>query len=87
MYEVEVTDLNDRGGARHAYRLDLLVPEPDYRLTAKADRFVIEPGQTVEAVGVSAHGEVAGLRAGGTTTGTSPRPGAPENTPLLNVPA
>lgn len=48
VYEIEITDLNDRGSPRHAYRVDLIVPEPNYRLTVKSDRFTMEPGKTLE---------------------------------------
>lgn len=45
LYRVNVRDLNGRGGARFAYLLRVLVPEPDFDVSLAADRFDVTPGK------------------------------------------
>ena len=47
-YRVSVRDLNGRGGPRFAYLLTAGPPQPDVRLTLKADRYDITPGKPLE---------------------------------------
>ncbi len=47
-YRLVIRDLNGFGGPRYVYRLDALTPEPDFRLSVKGDRFILEPGKSVE---------------------------------------
>ncbi len=47
-YRVVVGDLNDAGGPRHVYRLDVAPRSPEARLRLKADRFTIEQGKPLE---------------------------------------
>jgi hypothetical protein len=48
-YRVVVADLNDAGGPRHAYRLDVTpAAAPETRLVLKADRFTMAPGKPLE---------------------------------------
>jgi hypothetical protein len=43
-YRIHVQDLNGRGGARFAYLLQVLVPEPDFDVSLATDRFDLTPG-------------------------------------------
>ena len=47
-FRLEIRDLNNRGGSRYVYRLDLLTPEPDVALTLKTDRFTLSPDKPLE---------------------------------------
>jgi hypothetical protein len=49
-YRVIVRDLNDRGGPRFAYLLQVLVPEPDFVLALAADQFTLTPGKPTDIV-------------------------------------
>jgi hypothetical protein len=47
---VEVRDLYQGSGLRHAYRLTLTHPAPDFALTVPTDRVGVAPGQTMDFV-------------------------------------
>lgn len=47
-YRIEVRDLHSEGGYRYVYRLRAFSPEPDYDLTLANDRFVLQPGKTLD---------------------------------------
>jgi hypothetical protein len=60
-YRVVVADLNDAGGPRHVYRLDVTpAGAPETRLRLKADRFTLAPGKPLEIpVAVERQGDEA----------------------------
>lgn len=47
-YRVLVTDLNRQGGARHAYRLRVTRPTPDFAVTVDNHAYVVTPGKPTE---------------------------------------
>ena len=49
-YTVEVRDLYGAQGPRHAYRLTVRPPQPDYALTVPADRIALNPGKPAEVI-------------------------------------
>jgi hypothetical protein len=49
-YTVEVRDLYGAHGPRHAYRLIVRPPQPDFALTVPADRIALTPGKPSDVV-------------------------------------
>jgi hypothetical protein len=49
-YTIEVRDLHHSAGPRHAYRLTVRPPQPDFTLGVAADRITCEPGKPAEVV-------------------------------------
>lgn len=47
-YRLVVRDLNGRGGPRHAYRLDVVLPRPDFHASVASDRFTLTPDKPLE---------------------------------------
>jgi hypothetical protein len=47
-YRVELRDLHGEGGLAYAYRLRVVLSEPDYALTLATDRFVLTPGKPLD---------------------------------------
>ncbi len=81
-FRVRVRDLNGRGGVRFVYLLRVEVPEPDYRLSVKADGFTLTPGKPLEIpVGVERQDGFAGaiaIQADGLPEGLTVTPGTSE---------
>jgi len=47
-YRVVVSDLFHQGGLEYVYRLDVRAPAPDFKVTADASAYRLEPGKTNE---------------------------------------
>jgi hypothetical protein len=47
-YRIVVRDLNRQGSFRHAYRLTVAAPRPDFALTLAGDRFTVTPAKPLK---------------------------------------
>ena len=47
-FDLAVRDLHRRGGPDYVYRLTIQETQPDFELTAAADRFTVKPGESLE---------------------------------------